>query len=66
MMKKIFLLGLAAFPLAFAAHSPLLAQNEDVGAPLPEGQEVETIAVEGDGDNDDLSLIHISEPTRPY
>ena len=57
-MKKILLAT-----LAFAA-SPLMAQNQDLGQPVPEGQDVETIEEEGgltgsvsfEGNLDDLGI----------
>ena len=36
---------------------------DDPTTDLPEGSEVELVVVD---DEFDLSLIHISEPTRPY
>lgn len=57
-MKKLLVLTLAF------ASTPLLAQNQDLGQPLPEGQAVETIEEEGglsgsvsfEGNLDDLGI----------
>ncbi|MEP1605658.1 MAG: hypothetical protein ABJJ48_05035, partial [Marinomonas sp.] len=53
-LKLFSALGCAYAALILSA--PASAQNEDVAAPVAEGQPVETIAVEGDAADDDGPL----------
>ena len=50
-MMKMFV---SALPLALILVSPASAQNQDLGTPMGEGQDVESIAVEGDDANGPL------------